>query len=88
MHDQLLPYSKKNFAQHVACGFPGDTPEGKMKDFRFHPVDSFFSKENKDPCPKILEEALQVFECTRMKELGGAQNGPFKTPRCSSATFA
>ena len=72
----FLPYSKKNFAQHVACGFPGDTPEEKMKDFRFHPVDSFSSKETKDPCPKILEEALQVFECTWMKELDGAQNDP------------
>ena len=72
----FLPYSKKSFAQHVACGFPGDTPEEKMKDFRFHPVDSFSSKESKDPCPKILEEALQVFECTWMKELDGAQNDP------------
>ena len=27
----FLPYSKKNFAQHVDCGFPGDTPEEKMK---------------------------------------------------------
>ena len=72
----FLPYSKKNFAQHVACGFPGDTPEEKMKDFRFHPVDSFSSKESKEPCPKIIEEALQVFECTWMKELDGAQNDP------------
>ena len=72
----FLPYSKKNFAQHVACGFPGDTPEEKMKDFRFHPVDSFSSKETKEACPKILEEALQVFECTWMKELDGAQNDP------------
>ncbi|MBE6135431.1 MAG: hypothetical protein E7179_05485 [Erysipelotrichaceae bacterium] len=70
----FLPYSKKNFAQHVACGFPGDTPEEKMKDFRFHPVDSFSSKESKEPCPKILEEALQVFECTWMKELDHAEN--------------
>ena len=35
----FLPYSKKNFAQHVDCGFPGDTPEEKMKNFRFTPVD-------------------------------------------------
>ena len=79
MHDQLLPYSKKNFAQHVACGFPGDTPEEKMKGFRFHPVDSFSSKENKDPNPRILEEALQVFECAWMKEFDATQNGPFKS---------
>jgi len=96
----FLPYSKKNFAQHVACGFPGDTPEEKMKDFRFHPVDSFSSKESKEPCPKILEEALQVFECTWMKELDHAENdqvldeyeGPYTTstasPRSSGPTLS
>lgn len=70
----FLPYSKKNFEQHVDNGFPGDTPEEKMKDFRFHVVDSFSSKESKDPCPKIIDEALQVFECTWMKELDHAEN--------------
>lgn len=66
----FLPYSKKIFSKHVDLGFPGDTPEEKMKDFMFHLEDGI-SKEN-DPngnYPKVITEALQVFECTWWKEL-------------------
>lgn len=73
----FLPYSKKNFAQHVKSGFPGDTPEEKMKDFLFTPVDG--KSQELDPenkYPKILDEALQVFECTWVKELDNAQDDP------------
>ena len=68
----FLPYSKKNFAQHVDNGFPGDTPEEKMKNFRFTPIDGLSQKDIDKPCPKILQEALQVFECSWVKELDGA----------------
>ena len=71
----FLPYSKKNFKQHVDCGFPGDTPEEKMKDFLFTPTDGLSQeKYPKEKYPKILKEALQVFECTWVKELDNAQN--------------
>ena len=71
----FLPYSKKNFKQHVDCGFPGDTPEEKMKDFLFTPIDGLSQEQNpKEKCPKILKEALQVFECTWVKELDNAQD--------------
>ena len=71
----FLPYSKKNFKQHVDCGFPGDTPEEKMKDFLFTPIDGLSQEQNpKEKYPKILKEALQVFECTWVKELDNAQN--------------
>lgn len=64
----FLPFSKKNFKEHVNLGFPGDTPEEKMKDFSFHVIDSQI-----DPTrPKIIKEALQVFECTWVKELDNA----------------
>ncbi len=73
----FLPYSKKNFQQHVNCGFPGDTPEEKMKDFRFHLTEGKSQELDKDnKYPKIIEEALQVFECTWMKELDNAQDDP------------
>ena len=50
----FLPYTKKNFKQHVDCGFPGDTPEEKMKDFRFTPIDSVSQENNpKEKYPKI-----------------------------------
>ena len=71
----FLPYTKANFAQHVDCGFPGDTPEEKMKNFRFTPVDGFSKAADPEGnYPKILDEALQVFECTWVRELDGAQN--------------
>ena len=71
----FLPFSKKNFAEHVRLGFPGDTPEEKMKDFKFT-VDEGKSKQD-DPennYPKIIKEAYQVFECTWVKELDNAQD--------------
>ncbi len=73
----FLPFSKKNFEQHVDLGFPGDTPEEKMKDFKFHLIDSESSKANDGvQYPKIIDEALQVFECTWWKELDNAQDDP------------
>lgn len=71
----FLPYSKKNFAEHVKMGFPGDTPEEKMKNFKFTCVDGKRKEEDKEGnYPKIIEEALQVFECTWVKELDHAEN--------------
>lgn len=71
----FLPMSKKNFKQHVDCGFPGDTPEEKMKNFSFTPIDSFSQKADPNhKYPKILDEALQVFECSWWKELDNAEN--------------
>ena len=70
----FIPYSKKNFQQCVNSGFPGDTPEEKMKDFRFTPVDGEMAKADPNGVyPKILDEALQVFECTWLSELDGAE---------------
>lgn len=73
----FLPYSKKNFAQHVDLGFPGDTPEEKMKNFKFHLSDGM-SKENdlEGNYPKVITEALQVFECTWVDTLDNAQDDP------------
>ena len=71
----FLPYTKKGFKQHVDCGFPGDTPEEKMKEFSFTPVDGLSQEQNPDEkYPKILKEALQVFECTWVKDLDDAQD--------------
>ncbi len=71
----FLPYSKKGFKEHVRLGFPGDTPEEKMKDFKYHVEDglSILDKPN-ETFPKVITEALQVFECTWVKELDNAEN--------------
>ena len=71
----FLPFSKKNFEEHVKLGFPGDTPEEKMKDFKFHLESSLMQDENPNEVyPKIISEALQVFECTWWKELDNAMD--------------
>ena len=71
----FLSFSKKNFAEHVRLGFPGDTPEEKMKDFKFN-VEDGMSKEldQNGNYPKIIKEANQIFECTWVKKLDNAQD--------------
>ena len=71
----FMPYSKKIFKECVRLGFPGDTPEEKMKDFKFTMVDGMSCIDHpNDAFPKVIDEALQVFECTWVKELDGAEN--------------
>lgn len=71
----FLPFSKSNFKEHVNLGFPGDTPEEKMKNFKFSLSDSFSQKEDKSrKYPKIINEALQVFECSWVSTLDEANN--------------
>ncbi len=66
----FLPYSKKIFSEHVNLGFPGDTPEEKMKDFKFHLEEGLLCEDfPNEKFPKVITEALQVFECTWWKEL-------------------
>ncbi len=71
----FLPFTKGAFTEHVKLGFPGDTPEEKMKNFKFTSVPTL-SKEL-DPegeYPEMIKEAVQVFECTWVKELDNAQD--------------
>lgn len=75
----FLPFTKKNFAEHVNLGFPGDTPSEKMKNFKFNLEDSLSQKENSSVnYPKIISEAYQVFECTWIDELDGAEHDEVK----------
>lgn len=67
--------SKKHFKEAVRLGFPGDTPQEKMKDCIFTLIDGKKAKENpSEQYPKIIKEAYQVFECTWVKELDNAQD--------------
>ena len=71
----FLQYSKKVFKEHVRLGYPGDTPEEKMKDFKFHVEDDLRAEENpEEKYPKVISEALQVFECTWVRELENCEN--------------
>lgn len=71
----FLPHSKRLFKETVRLGFPGDTPEEKMKDCIYTMVDGKRARENlNEEYPKIIKEAFQVFECTWIKELDNAQD--------------
>ena len=71
----FLPMKNGYFEEHVRLGFPGDTPEEKMKDFKFHLEDGKSKEDDpKGNYPKIISEAYQVFECTWVDELDNATN--------------
>ena len=75
----FLKYSKKTFKEHVLLGFPGDTPEEKMKDFKFNLEKGQMAKENpQETYPLIISEAVQVFECSWVKELENCENEEVK----------
>lgn len=60
---------RKTFKEVVRLGWPGDTPEEKMKDCKFT-----FEKglAEGDDRPMVVTEAFQVIECTWVRELDGA----------------
>ena len=70
----FLPADKKILKECVRLGFPGDTAKEKMKDFSLSMRDGLRQAEHPDEAfPKVIEEAFQVFECTWMREIDGAQ---------------
>ena len=71
----FIPDKRKYFKEAVRMGWPGDTPEEKMKDCKFTLEDGLRAEEDPDGLyPKVVSEAFQVFECTWMRELDGAQD--------------
>lgn len=71
----FITHDKKYFKEAVRLGFPGETPEEKMKDCIYTLADGKRARENtNEKFPKIIKEAYQVFECTWVKELDNAEN--------------
>jgi hypothetical protein len=71
----FIPDDRKYFRECVRLGFPGDTPQEKMKNCLFTLEDGLMSREHPgEVFPKIVGESFQVFECTWMKELDHAQD--------------
>ncbi|MFA5421322.1 MAG: hypothetical protein WC344_00805 [Bacilli bacterium] len=69
----FIPDDKKFFKEAVRLGWPGDTPQEKMKDCLFTLEDGLMAEEHPDQIfPKVVAESFQIFECTWMKELDGA----------------
>ncbi len=69
----FIPDKKKYFKEAVRLGWPGDTPAEKMKNCLFHFEDGLMAAETGEQRPQVITESFQVFECTWMRELDGAQ---------------
>ena len=89
----FIPDDKKILREVVRLGFPGDGSKEKMKDFSLTMRDGEMAQEHPDEqFPKVIEESFQVFECSWVKEIDGAQDdcvqeeytGPFHT--CNGIT--
>ena len=63
----------KAFKEAVKLSWPGDTPQDKMPNCKFRLEKSMIEEENsEDIRPQVLTDAIQVIECTWMRELDGA----------------
>ena len=63
----------KYFKECVKLSWPGDKPEEKMPKCNFRFEKSMIEEENpKDLRPQVLTDAIEVIECTWMRELDGA----------------
>ena len=74
----FIPDKRKYFKEAVRLGYPGDTPQEKMKECNFTTEDGLcFEADPTTPRPKVIAEAFQVYECTWMSGLDGAQDDVF-----------
>ena len=62
------------FKECVKLSWPGDKPEDKMPKCAFRLEKSLIEEETGEARPQVLSDAIQVIECTWMRELDGAQN--------------
>jgi flavin reductase (DIM6/NTAB) family NADH-FMN oxidoreductase RutF len=61
----FIPYKRKYLKNAVCLGYPGETTEQKLKDCSFSLVPSMRkSKEEGEVYPDVIEESVQIFECT------------------------
>ncbi len=64
---------RKTFKEVVRLGWPGDTPEEKMKDCKFTLEEGLMASEHPgEKFPMVVADAFQAIECTWMRELDGA----------------
>lgn len=66
---------KKLFKEAVRMGWPGDTPEEKMKDCKFTLEDGLLKEADPNGTyPQVIKECFQVFECIWVDTLDNAQD--------------
>ena len=71
----FIPDDRTYFKECVRLGWPGDTPQEKMKDCLFTLEDGLAAASDPvgaAPRPQVVTESFQVIECTWMRELDGA----------------
>ena len=66
--------SPATFKEAVKLSWPGDTPQEKMPKCNFPLETSRIEEETGEKRPKVVSSAIQVIECTWMRELDGAAN--------------
>ena len=63
----------KNFHEAVKLSWPGDKPSDKMPKCNFRLEKSMIEEENpSDKRPQVMTDAIEVIECTWVRELDGA----------------
>ncbi len=61
----FIEYNRSKIKTVLGFGYPGQTPEEKMKDNTFTLIESPTpGRESNNIYPKIIKEAFQVYECT------------------------
>ena len=61
-----------SFKEAVKLSWPGDKPSDKMPKCRFRLEKSLLEEESGEQRPMVLTDAIQVIECTWVRELDGA----------------
>ena len=64
----------KTFRECVKLSWPGDRPEDKMPKCGFKLEKSLIEETTGETRPMVLTDAIQVIECTWVRELDNAQN--------------
>ena len=64
--------SPATFKEAVKLSWPGDTPQEKMPKCNFPLETSQIEEETGEKRPKVVSSAIQVIECTWMRDLDGA----------------
>ncbi|MBP5224915.1 MAG: hypothetical protein J6Z38_04960 [Lachnospiraceae bacterium] len=68
----FIPDKPKYFKEAVKLSWPGDTPAEKMPRFNMHLEKSMIEEETGEKRPMVLSDAIEVIECTWVRELDNA----------------
>ncbi|MBQ6540976.1 MAG: hypothetical protein IK150_08845 [Lachnospiraceae bacterium] len=70
----FIPDNPKYFKEAVKLSWPGDTPEEKMPRFNLPLEKSLLEETTGEKRPMVLTDAIQVIECTWVRELDHAED--------------